>query len=152
MDHDYHVMTYPPQYIATQVVTKEWVQPIDAPHRLYRVSSDVKDASGNLLITAYAVERPDGQWSVMLVNKDHDNEHSVKVVFADPETRRDRFFTCRVDRITFGDAEYQWHPEGTSGWADPDGPPSKSTVSGGAEALYQIPKASIVVLRGRIGD
>jgi hypothetical protein len=111
----------------------------------------VRDASGNLLVTAYAVERPDGQWSVMVINKDHDNDHDVKVVFADPETKRDGFFTGRVDRITFGDAEYQWHPEGATGRADPDGPPSKSTVTGGAQALYQLPKASIVVLRGRIG-
>jgi len=151
LDQNYHVTTYPPQYIATQVITREWVQPVDSPHRLFRVCSDVRDAAGHLLVTAYAVERPDGQWSVMLVNKDHDNEREVKVVFADPETHHDRFFTGRVDRITFGDAEYQWHAEGTSGRADPDGPPSKSTVTGGAEALYNLPKTSIVVLRGKIG-
>ena len=151
LDQDYHVKTYPPQYIAAQVITQEWVQPVDSLHRLFKVSSDVRDASGNLLVTAYAVERPDGQWSVMLINKDHDNGHGVKVVFADPENKRDRFFAGQVDRITFGDAEYQWHPEGTSGRADPDGPPSKSTVLGGAGALYPLPKASIVVLRGRIG-
>jgi len=151
LDQDYHVTGYPPQYLATQVITKEWVQPVDSPHRLYRVSSDVRDAAGNLLVTAYAVERPDGQWSVMLINKDHDNDHAVKVVFTDPETRRDRFFSGRVDRVVFGANEYQWHPEGTSGHADPDGPPSKSTVTGGPETLYQLPKASIIVLRGPIG-
>jgi len=149
LDKDYRVTSYPPQYLAAQVITKEWVQPVDAPHRLFRVSSDVTDATGNLLVTAYAVERPDGQWSVMLVNKDHDHDHAVKVVFADAESKRDRFFSGPVDRITFGAAEYQWHADGTSGRADPDGPPSKSTVTGGADALYQLPKASIVVLRGR---
>ena len=152
LDQDYHVKSYPPQYLATQVITKEWVQPVDLPHRLFKVTSDVKDASGNLLVTAYAVERPDGQWSVMLINKDHDKDHEVKVAFADPESKRERFFSGRVDRITFGSAEYQWHAEGTGGRADPDGPPSRSTVTGGAEALYQLPKASIIVLRGRIGD
>jgi hypothetical protein len=152
LDKDYHVIDYPPQYLAAQVITKEWVQPVDSPHRLFKVSSDGTDASGNLLVTAYAVERPDGQWSVMLINKDHDNDHAVKVVFADSESKRDRFFTGPVDRIAFGAAEYQWHPEETSGRADPDGPPSKSTVAGGAEAFYQLPKASIIVLRGRIGD
>lgn len=151
VDQDYHLRGYFAQYFATQLITKEWVQPVDSPHRLFKVSSAVRDASGNLLVTAYAVERPDGQWSVMVINKDHDNDHDVKVVFADPETRRDRFFTGQVDRITFGAAEYQWHPDGANGRADPDGPPSKSTVAGGAEALYQLPKASIVVLRGRIG-
>jgi hypothetical protein len=55
-----------------------------------------------------------------------------------------------VDRITFGTAEYQWHPNGVNGYADPDGPPAKSKVTGGRETLYQLPKASIVVLRGSL--
>jgi hypothetical protein len=152
LDRDYRVESYPPQYLAAQVITKEWVQPIDAPHRLFHASSDVRDASGNVLVTAYAVERPDGQWALMLVNRDRENDHAVKVVFSDPETGRSRFFSGPVDRGVFGAAEYQWHPEGAGGHADPDGPPSRSTIPGGGEALYPIPKASIVVLRGRVSD
>ncbi len=171
MDQNGHVTNYSPQYLATQVITKEWVQPVDAAHKLFKVSSDVKDKDGNVLVTAYAVERPDGQWSVMFVNKDHDNDHSVKVTFADPLTRRDRFFSGKLDRVVFGPAEYQWHADptaatdaapaagggrggrGGSGHADPDGPPSKSTVTaGGADTLYQLPKASIIVLRGTLAD
>ncbi len=67
-DANNQVRNYPPQYLATQVITKEWVQPADVIHKLYKVSSDVKDHDGNILVTAYAVERPDRQWSVMLVN------------------------------------------------------------------------------------
>lgn len=174
IDQNGRVTNYSPQYLATQVITKEWVQPVDAAHKLFKVASDVKDQQGNVLVTAYAVERPDGQWSVMFVNKDHDEDHSVKVTFADPLTKHNRFFSGKVDRIVFGPAEYQWHPDppaaggapaidvtvggggrgrGPSGHADPDGPPSKSTVNaGGPDTLYQLPKASIVVLRGAIKD
>ena len=152
LDLDYHVNGYEPQYLAAQVITKEWVQPVDAPHRIFRASSDVKDAQGNLLVTAYAVERPDGQWSVMLVNKDHDNAHAVKVVFEDAEAKRERAFAGDVARIVFGDAEYKWHGEGMSGRAEPDGPASKATVGGGAGMMYELPKASITVLRGRVAD
>ena len=160
--------TYSPQYLATQVIAKEWVQPVDAIHKLFKVASDVKDKDGNTLVTAYAVERPDGQWSVMLVNKDQDNDHSVKVVFADPVTKQKRFFSGAVARVVFGSAEYQWHPDpapageasgvppgggaaGRSGHADPDGPASKSTITAdGADTLYQLPKASIIVLHGML--
>ncbi len=166
LDEHYNLIGYPPQYMASQLITKEWVQPIDAPHKLFRASSDVTDAAGTVLVTAYAVERPDGQWSVMLVNRDQSNDHAVKVVFNDPGTGRDRHFTGQVDRITFGSAEYKWHEaegghadsEGSSsrsgdrGHADPDGPPSRSKVNGGAETLYKLPMASITVLRGSIGD
>jgi F5/8 type C domain len=152
LDKDYKVLGYPPQYLATQVITKEWVQPVDALHKLFKVSSDVTDAAGTVLVTAYAVQRPDGQWSVMLVNRDQYNDHSVKIVFNDAGAGHDRHFAGQVDRITFGSAEYQWHPEGERGHADPDGPPSKSNVSGGAETLYQLPMASITVLRGSLGE
>lgn len=170
IDDNSQVRNYPPQYLAAQVITKEWVQPVDAVHKLFKVASDVKDGDGNILVTAYAVERPDGQWSVMLVNKDQDHDHSVRVSFADPVTRHDRFLSGTVDRVVFGPAEYQWHPDpvpaGTTppagrggrggggrggGHADPDGPPSKSTVTaGGPDTLYQLPKASIIVLRGKL--
>ncbi|HXY24797.1 MAG TPA: discoidin domain-containing protein [Candidatus Acidoferrum sp.] len=153
LDKDYRVTNYPPQYLTAQVITKEWVQPLDAPHRLFRVSSDVTDDSGNTLVTAYALQRPDGQWSVMLINKDQANEYAVHLTFADNDSGHTRHFTGTVDRITFGAAEYQWHADKNGvGHADPDGPPSKSTVSANVGTTYQLPKASIVVLRGRISD
>jgi hypothetical protein len=150
IDQNYKVTGYPPQYLAAQMITQEWVQPIDAPHRQFKASSDIADAAGNVLVTAYAVERPDGQWSVMLVNRDQSNDHAVKVVFNQGSAAE--HFAGQVDRITFGSNEYVWHAEGDRGHADPDGPPSRSQVSGGADAVYQIPKASITVLRGKLGE
>ena len=153
LDKDYKVTNYPPQYLAAQVITKEWVQPVDAKHKLFRVASDVKDEDGNMLVTAYAVQRPDGLWSVMLVNKDPDNDRSVRVTFADAEANRLRHFDGMVDRITFGPEEYQWHADGSGhGHADPDGPAAKATVSGGVGVSYLLPKASIVVLRGKLAE
>lgn len=153
LDKDYRVVNYPPQYLAAQVITKEWVQPVDAPHRMFRATSDVTDDSGNVLVTAYPLERPDGQWSVMLINKDRDNDHAVSVSFADSGTKRARHFAGTVDRIIFGSNEYQWYgDESGQGHADPDGPASKSTVQGGADVRYSLPKASVVVLRGRIAE
>jgi F5/8 type C domain len=169
IDENNRVRYYPPQYLAAQVITKEWVQPVDAVHKLFKVASDVKDKDGNTLVTAYAVERPDGQWSVMLVNKDQDNDHSVTVAFADSPSGRNRHFAGTVDRVVFGPAEYQWHPDpvppgsevaggrggrgAVSGHADPDGPASKSSVTTeGPETRYSLPKASIIVLRGRVAN
>jgi hypothetical protein len=149
VDKDYKVIGYTPQYLATQVISKEWVQPVDAPHHQFPVSTDITDAAGNVMVTAYALQRPDGDWSIMLVNRDQSNDHAIKVSFAGSEGK-DRHFVGKVDCITFGSNEYVWHEQGTLGHADPDGPPSKSTVDGG-DVLFQIPKASITVLRGKIG-
>jgi hypothetical protein len=152
LDKDYRVTNYPPQYLAAQVITKEWVQPVDAPHRLFKVASDVTDDAGNLLVTAYAVERPDGQWAVLLINKDRDNDHDVNVEFADSAAKHARHFHGAVEGITLGPAEYQWRGGENGGHAEPDGPATKTTLRGGPDAKYTLPKASIIVLRGKIGD
>jgi len=151
VDKDFNLKGHPPQFFAAQLITKEWVQPVDAPHRQFKASSDVIDAAGNVLVTAYAVERPDKQWSVMLVNRDEHNDHVVKVVFSDSESKQERHLTGAVARITFGSNEYQWQQEGEGGHAAPDGPPSRSTVESQSGTLYQLPKASITVLRGTLG-
>ncbi|HEX3684011.1 MAG TPA: discoidin domain-containing protein [Bryobacteraceae bacterium] len=165
IDDNNRVVNYSPQYLATEVIAKEWVQPVVSIHKLFRTSSDVKDKDGNILVTAYTVERPDGKWSVMLVNKDKDHDHGVKVSFA--VNKQNGYFSGPVDRIVFGAAEYQWHADPISnasnagqggrrsnvrtGHAAPDGPPSKSTIMpSGPGTIYSLPKASIIVLRGDV--
>jgi hypothetical protein len=74
----------------------------------------------------------------------------VKIAFDRGKTQR--HFSGQVDRVTFGSNQYQWHQEGGLGHADPDGPPARSTVQGDADVLYELPKASITVLRGHLGQ
>ncbi len=151
-DHEYRMKDRLSQYFASQLITREWVQPVDAIHRVFRVASDVRDAEGNTLVTAYAVLRPDGQWSLLIVNKDHDNAHRVRVAFRDAGAKTDRLFAGPVAQVTFGAAQYQWHPDGANSWADPDGPPAASSIRADAQTLFELPKASVVVLRGKPGE
>jgi hypothetical protein len=150
VDQNLDITNYNASYFAAQLINLEWVQPVDEMHRVFRATSDARDAFGNLLVTAYVVERPDGQWSLMLVNKDRNRPHSAHIKFS-TEGGSDRYFTGPVDRITFGANEYQWRANGAHGHADPDGPQVKSTVNGGKDAVFALPKASITILRGKIG-
>jgi hypothetical protein len=151
VDRDYHVIGYTSQYLVARMIAQDWAQPVDAIHQLFKASSDIEDASGNVLVTAYPMERPDGSWAVLLVNRDRDHDHAVKVDFANADTKRDSFFSGRVTQTTLGQAQYDWHPDGEMGHADPDGPPLRSTVNGVVDTLYELPKASITVLYGSLG-
>ena len=150
VDNDFNITNYMANYFAAQLINQEWVQPVDKTHRVFAAASTARDPFGNLLVTAYAVERPDGQWSLMLVNKDRDRAHGATIRFAGAPGEPDRYFTGAVDRITFGANEYQWRPNGADGRADPDGPQVKSTVKGGPGEAYALPRASITILRGKI--
>jgi hypothetical protein len=103
------------------------------------------------------------------VNRDQQNAHRVRIAFngtADKESS----FTGPVEVSTFGSAQYQWHPAQTrfmahaetggertivatsKGWADPDGPVLHSKANAGKDTMYDLPAASVVVIRGRMGS
>ena len=88
----------------------------------------------------------------MLINKDHDHPHMVRVVFQDADSHRDQSLLGSLAFITFGKAQYQWHPNRRNGYADPDGPPVTATIAGDAGTVYNLPAASLTVVRGRVGD
>jgi hypothetical protein len=136
------------QFFASQLINTEWVQPGSGAHRVFSASGDLSDAVGHALVTAYALQRPDGQWSLMLVNRDQENAHKVRIVFDDSGTSR--FFTGQVNVATFGAAQYQWHPTVLGGFPEPDGPASKSVITASADTLFELPKASMTVIRGSI--
>ena len=69
VDKDYQITKRTSQFFAAQLLTQEWAEPGDAEHKLFAASSDVKDSDGHVLVTAYALLRPDGQWSLLLINK-----------------------------------------------------------------------------------
>jgi hypothetical protein len=138
------------QFFASQLINLEWVEAGGAEHRLFSASSDIHDDAEHKLVTAYAALRPDGRWSLLVINKDQENPHGVHIVFHDAESNRDRGFSGPVDFITFGTEQYQWHPGFEDGKADPDGPPARKSIDAASTTVFDLPKASITVIRGTI--
>jgi hypothetical protein len=141
-DRDFNITGYTSPYWAARMINFEWVLHRSGAHRMFPSSTGLED------LTSYAVQRPDGNWSLMLVNRNESAPHTVRVTFADSETKRS--FAGPVARITFGSEQYVWKTDGAKSFADPDGPPAASVAPGGPQATFTLPKASVTVLRGRI--
>jgi hypothetical protein len=150
VDENYQVKQPNSQFFAGQMINLEWVQPGDGLHRIFPSSGDLQDGAGNDLVTSYAVLRPDGQWSVMLVNKDQENAHSVRLVFRDQKSAKDAYFAGSTNLATFGSEQYRWHSNVKGGIAEPDGPAARSTITADEETLFSLPKASVTVIRGTL--
>jgi hypothetical protein len=150
VDENYKIRQPTSQFFAAQMITQKWVQPKDAEHELFTASSDLKDERGNVLVTAYPVLRPDGQWSLMVINKDYDSAHDVRIVFRDESAHTEREFAGPVEIVTFGKAQYQWHPARRNGYADPDGPPVSKTIDATSSEIYTLPPASLNIICGRL--
>jgi hypothetical protein len=165
-DAKYQIQQPNAQYFASQMINLEWVQPGSGEHRIFPSGSDITDAAGHVLVTSYAVLRPDGEWSLMLVNKDQENAYPVRILFQDEKRGEEKFFAGPVSMVTFGREQYQWHSntklglgysetgddrhEANVGHADPDGPAARSTIAATDQTSFQLPKSSVTVLRGKL--
>jgi hypothetical protein len=147
-DEDLNIKQYASQYFASRMINLDWVQHGAGVHRFYPAAADVSDDAGNTLVTAYAAARPDGEWSLLVINKDATNPHSIKINFADEKSQRK--FDGKISVTTFGAEQYIWHPAGAESHADPDGPPAVSSLDAKADTQFTLPRASITVLHGRI--
>ncbi len=143
------------QFHVSRLLNQEWLQPGNGAHELFSAASDIVDGAGQVLVTAYAVHRPDTQWALLLVNKDQDNEHRVNVRFEDTVRHHVSTFQGPVTAMVFGRSEYQWRPDIDGGRADPDSPPRAYVLDAQADAAdtgtsVVLPAASITVLRGQV--
>ncbi len=147
-DDTLSVKTFTSQYHASRLINLEWVQHHAGVHKLYPAACDLKDAAGHTLVTSYAVIRPDGTWSLMLINKDQSNPHEVRIEF-NRENAPDKSFDESVSLITFGSEQYMWKSAGPNGHPEPNDPPVRKTLAAGTQSVV-LPKASVTVLRGRV--
>ncbi len=175
VDANYQVEQPIAQFFASQMINQEWIKSPAAEYRVFPAKGDLVDGAGHSLITAYALQHPSGEWSLMLVNRDQFTAHKVRIAFHDNAAEKVTSFSGTVAISTFGREQYQWHPSpttfmahsalaaqmpviaNTKGFADPDGPilhTSKEGLAkdGSAGADCDVPAASIVVLRGKLAE
>ncbi|MGC1870594.1 MAG: discoidin domain-containing protein [Acidobacteriaceae bacterium] len=166
---DYQIQQPLSQYFASRMINFEWLQHDGGEHTIYPATGTYTDGAHHTMVTAYSVLRPDHQWSVMLVNRDQEQAHKVQIAFDNSQDKTASYFSGDVHISTFGREQYKWHPAFrhadtshipatldkipllyTDGFADPDGPILESTMHGDKSTEYEIPPASIVVLRGNL--
>jgi hypothetical protein len=76
----------------------------------------------------------------------------VRVAFKDSAKKRDVYFKGPVSFVTFGSEQYVWINDGPNSHADPDNPPIARVVTANPQTAFTLPKASITVLRGKVGS
>jgi hypothetical protein len=168
VDAQYGIQQPLPQFFVSQLINQQWVEPGAGEHEIFSALSDLDDGAGHALVTAYALKRPDGKWALLVVNRDQFNDYKVHVSFDNDASHSKSTFSGVVEISSFGRTQYEWHPDltkflahaetggehsvisTTMGWANPDGPPSRFTLSATPATEYELPPASVTVIRGRI--
>lgn len=139
-------------YFGARLLTQEWLQPGDQVHEVYPASSDVRDADGNELITAYAIHRPDRLWSLLLINKDEKRAFRAKIIFRDQLQGSTAAFEGEIDAYQYSTEQYELG--GTMRNPSPikaDDPEHQLIeVSPGKPTRVSLPPYSMTIVRGRL--
>jgi hypothetical protein len=149
-DEKLDILQHTSQYFASQLLNLDWVKHGTGVHQLYPAAADVQDDAGHKLITAYAVKRPDGAWSLLAINKDPTNAHEVTIEFDADGKDTARRLSGDVEVVTFGVAEYVWKPFGPASHAEPAGPAKRSKVDWQEGQKVKLPKGSVTVISGKV--
>jgi hypothetical protein len=168
IDDHYEIQQPLAQFFVAQLINLEWAAPGDKQDDLFPATGDLDDGAGHAVVTSYALKHADGQWSLLIVNRDQQNPHCVRIEFHNEGSHEKASFDGRVAISIFGKDQYQWHPghtryvghaeytaepsvvAETTGRADPDGPILHSEKIAVNDTSYDLPAASVVVIRGSL--
>jgi hypothetical protein len=138
-----------PRYYGTWLLTHAWADSSAADQvlhavRLARAGVAVQDS----LLSAYALHRPDGRWSLLLVNRDprHSRAIEIRVPVAGAPIPSGRPLDGPVDLWQYSGAQYQFREDGMRGHPVRDLPPAHR-VTQGLEHVT-LPSYSLTVITG----
>jgi hypothetical protein len=136
-----------PMYYAERMMISDWGDPSDQPHRLYAASSQMTDAKGRPMVTAYPLLDSAGRWAIMLINRDEALAHRVRIVFrAAHETDRTFGEDQSLTVVQYAPAEYSWLDRGARSHPVRDLPPRRYSIDGAG--AVQLPAMSLTVVSG----
>ncbi len=132
-----------PTYWAMYLLTHQWLLPGDGPHRLYSASLDDLSDQARRYVTAWPALRPDGRWSIMLINRSANEQFSIRLALGTSGGEA-RPYAGRWDGAQYDASDYRWDPQGSKGHPIIDKPPHSIEGSGGEISL---PPYSLTIVR-----
>lgn len=133
-------------YWAARLLAQEWVKPGDGVHEIYPADSDLENAQSEEIVTAYALHRPDGLWSLLIINKDPTKAHAVKIAFQKKSATS--AFVGSMDVFQFSREQYQLSADRENPLPIKSEPPARFAVR--QNAPVNLPPYSLTVVRGQV--
>ncbi|HJQ34335.1 MAG TPA: discoidin domain-containing protein [Pyrinomonadaceae bacterium] len=137
-------------YYGAVLLSRVWAAPGDSPLQVFPAASDIRDASGAALVTAYALRRPDGRWSLMIINKDPRGAWDVDVRISDTQSGDASSLGPTADLYQYSQEQYVWKADRDKGRPTRDLPPTHTLLHSGAGQSLRLPPYSISVVRGSV--
>ncbi len=133
-----------PAFYGAQILAKEWFGDAGGAHVLYPAL--IKEDGGARRLAAFAVRRPDGEWALLLLNKDERVQAEVTVSFDDETLGGAWTGPHRI--VQYSPKQYRWIANGENGEPAFSQPPGELGNEAGKPLALTLPPMSLTVVRG----
>jgi hypothetical protein len=134
-----------PTYYGAKLAGQEWLGEPGGVHNLYPARISGSGADGSL--AAYAVHRPDGQWALLVLNKDPVRARTADVRFEGAGARGARW-RGPLEVLQYSPRQYAWHSNREEGHPTFSEPPGRYRTESGKPLSLSLPPMSLTVVRG----
>lgn len=131
-----------PTFYESRMLTQDWAGGDDQIDAVFTAHIGARGGSGSTL-TAYALRRNDGRWSLLLINRDRKAVHSVRIVLR--TAARPAQMAGPLHIVQYGQAQYLWAPKGEQGRPGRDLPPLRFQLDRPGGAI-DLPPWSLTVV------
>lgn len=128
-------------YYGARLLTQNWLS-AKGWHNLYPTVVSTP------AVTAYAVQRPDDLWSVLLVNKDPVQAYRVQLKFQSNGPFKS--LTSPVELFQYSSVQYVLNDDKTNPTPVKNEPPSYTRLNVGQTTWIDLPGYSLTVVRGKL--
>ncbi|MEO6845428.1 MAG: discoidin domain-containing protein, partial [Ginsengibacter sp.] len=116
-------------FYAMQMLTHFWAHPSDSLLEMYPSESDISNRKKQSLVSSYPIRRPDGEWSLMLINKDPRREWNVDIDLENMVSK-EKIAWYPLHLTQYSKTQYHWKSDGMNGYPDLSLPPVTMKIDG----------------------
>ena len=130
-------------FYAMQMLTHFWAQPFDSILEMYPSTCNIYNNKKQSLVSSYSLRKPDGKWSVMLINKDPRRNLNVNVAVENAITKKTIAWNP-LHLIQYSKLQYHWVNDGKDSYPSVNLPPVTKKINGSKH--ISLPPYSITVV------
>jgi hypothetical protein len=149
MDDDGNITHQFAAYFGTRLLTQNWLGEPEAFHELYPVTLRPRQRRGESLLSAYAVYRPDGLWSLLVINKDSKCAYRMNLEFYNVLTGKTIPVQSALDLYRFSGEQYQLSADESDPYPIKSLPPTHERLEKNKLTTISLPSYSLTVIRAR---
>lgn len=130
-------------FYGMQMLTHFWAQPSDSLLKMYPSVGNIVNRKKQELTSSYSLRKPDGAWSVMLINKDPHKTWNVNVDVENTISKK--IIPLPLEHlIQYSKAQYHWQADGMNSHPTTDLPPVTKKINGATN--ISLPPYSLTVI------